>query len=127
MPVWVLEWGSCSSSPENAGGNRVMGQYNLAGVSQLRQSLGPNCTEPCFKLEKEPAHCLKSLQAMTADNKYVCMDVKRINCLWSALDVGKSKQCWRGNQLPVMDMSLVCFSVLHLDYKQHLPICEIHV
>lgn len=91
MPVWVLEWGSRSSSPENAGGNRVMGQYNLAGVSQLRQSLGPDCAEPCLKLEKEPAHCLKSLQATTADNKYVCMDVKRINCLWSALDVGKSK------------------------------------
>lgn len=58
-----------------------MGADFLAAVSQLKQGLGPNFHEPCIKLEKELAHCLKSLQAKTMDNKYACMDIKRINCL----------------------------------------------
>jgi len=60
-------------------GSGVMGAGLLAAVSQLKQGLGPNFHEPCIKLEKELARCSKSLQAKTVDNKYACMDVKRIN------------------------------------------------
>lgn len=49
-------------------------------VSQLK-GLGPNSPKSHMKLEEEVAHCLKSLQAKNVDNKYVCVDVKRINCL----------------------------------------------
>lgn len=58
-----------------------MGADFFAAVSQLKQGLGPNFHEACVKLEKELAHCLKNLQAKTVENKYACMDVKRIHCL----------------------------------------------
>lgn len=52
------------------------------------------------------------------------MDVKRINCLWSALKVGKLKKYLSGNWLHVMYVSLICFSSFQSDYKQHLLICK---
>lgn len=55
---------------------------------------------------------MKSLQAKTVDNKYVCMDVKRINCLWSALKAGELKTYLSGNWLHVTYVSLICFSLL---------------
>lgn len=55
-----------------------MGADFLRAVPQLKQGFGH---EQCIKLEKDLGHCVKSLQVKTVDNKYVCMDVKRINCL----------------------------------------------
>lgn len=65
-----------------------------------------------MKLEEEVAHCLKSLQAKNVDNKYVCVDVKRINCLWSSLKAGELKQYVRGNWLHVTCVTLICSSLL---------------
>lgn len=58
-----------------------MGADFLRAVPQLKQGFGPCFHEQCIKLEKDLGHCVKSLQVKTVDNKYVCMDVKRLNCL----------------------------------------------
>lgn len=60
-------------------GSEVLGADFLVAVSQLK-GLGLNSSKSCMKLEEEVARCLKSLQTESVDNKYVCMNVKRIDC-----------------------------------------------
>lgn len=55
------------------------------------------------------------------------MDVKRINCLWSALKVGELKKCLSGNWLQVMYILLICFSLLPFRWQAaFVDLCEIH-
>lgn len=73
----------------------------LRALLQLKQGFDPCFHGQCIKLEKKVDLCVKSLQVTTVDNKYVCMAVKRINFLWSALKIGELKEYLNANWLCV--------------------------
>lgn len=66
---------------KDADGSGMIGAGFLRALPQLKQGFDPCFHGQCIRLEKEVDHCMKSLQVTTVDNKYVCMDVKRINFL----------------------------------------------